>query len=125
MSKKKFSFKRRIRSFGFAFRGIGKLIKEEHNAWIHCFAALCVIVAGFCFGLSVMEWVAIVFAIGSVLAAEAFNTAIEALCDFASPAYQEAIKHTKDLAAGAVLIIAIAAAVVGLLIFIPKIMALC
>lgn len=65
------------------------------------------------------------FAIGSVLAAEAFNTAIEALCDFASPAYQEAIKHTKDLAAGAVLIVAIAAAVVGLLIFIPKIMALC
>lgn len=121
MNEKKFSLKKRARSFRYAFRGIRWLIKREHNAWIHCFAAICVVTAGLLFHLSVTEWIAVVFAIGSVLAAEAFNSAIEALSDFASPVYQEAIKHTKDLAAGAVLLIAIAAAIVGMLIFVPKI----
>ena len=72
-----------------------------------------------------MEWVAIVFAIGSVFAAEAVNSSIEALADLVSPGYNEAIKRTKDLAAGAVLILAIAAAVVGCLIFIPKLLYWC
>lgn len=67
-----------------------------------------------------MEWIAVIFAIGMVLAAEAVNSSIEALADLVSPDYNEAIKRTKDLAAGAVLILAIAAAIVGLLIFIPK-----
>lgn len=124
MNKKKFSLRRRVRSFKFAFRGISKLVSEEHNAWIHCFAAFITVIAGLYFQLSAMEWVAVTFAIGSVLAAEAFNTAIESLSDFASPVYQEAIKHTKDLAAGAVLLVAIAAAIVGLLIFVPKIIQL-
>ena len=70
------------------------------------------------------EWIAIVFAIGSVLAAEAVNSSIEALADLVSPEYNEAIKRTKDLAAGAVLILAISAAIVGLIIFIPKILTL-
>ena len=67
---------------------------------------------------------AVSFAIGMVLAAEAVNSSIEALCDLVSPGYNEAIKKAKDLAAGAVLILAIAAATVGLIIFIPKILAL-
>lgn len=116
-----FTWRNRMRSFKYAFRGIWLLVSKEHNAWIHCFIAICVIAAGFLFGLDRLEWIAIVFAIGMVLAAEAVNTAIEYLCDFVSPEYREAIKHTKDLAAGAVLILAMASMVIGALIFFPKI----
>ena len=70
--------------------------------------------------LSAEEWIVIAFAIGLVLAAEAINSSIEALADLVSPEYNEAIKRTKDLAAGAVLILAITAAIVGLIVFIPK-----
>lgn len=121
MKNEGFTFRKRIRSFGYAFNGIRLLITKEHNAWIHCFAAICVVIAGAVLGLSRMEWVAVVIVIGAVLAAEAVNSSIEALADLVSPEYNEAIKHTKDLAAGAVLLMAIAAAIVGLIIFIPKI----
>lgn len=116
-----FTLRKRLRSFRYAFHGIQLLIRYEHNAWIHCFAAVCVITAGFLTGLSAMEWIVVIFAIGMVLAAEAVNSSIEALADLVSPGYNEAIKRTKDLAAGAVLILAIAAAIVGLIIFIPRI----
>lgn len=115
-----FTFRKRIKSFRFAFNGIRLLITKEHNAWIHCFAAVCVLIAGALLGLSRMEWVAVAIVIGAVLAAEAVNSSIEALADLVSPEYNEAIKRTKDLAAGAVLLMAIAAAAVGLVIFIPK-----
>lgn len=117
-----FTFRKRIKSFQYAFNGIKLLITKEHNAWIHCFAAICVLIAGALLGLSRMEWVAVVIVIGAVLTAEAVNSSIEALADLVSPEYNEAIKRTKDLAAGAVLLMAIAAAIVGLIIFIPKIM---
>ena len=116
-----FTFRKRARSFKFAFNGIKLLITKEHNAWIHCFAAVCVLIAGMVFGLSRMEWIAVTIVIGAVLAAEAVNSSIEALADLVSPEYNEAIKRTKDLAAGAVLLMAIAAAIVGFIIFIPKI----
>lgn len=124
MEKKRFNMADRLRSFKYAGRGIARLIGREHNAWIHCAAAVCVVIAGFLFRLSGLEWVAVVLCIGAVLAAEGFNSAIEALCDRVSPEYDEAIKHAKDLAAGAVLIFAIMSVVVGLLIFIPKILSL-
>lgn len=120
-----FTFRKRLRSFGYAFNGIRLLITREHNAWIHCFVAVCVVVAGILLGLSETEWIAVVIVIGAVLAAEAVNSALEAIADFVSPEYNEAIKRTKDLAAGAVLIIAIAAAIVGGIIFFPKLIALC
>lgn len=116
-----FTLRKRLRSFRYAFHGIFLLVSQEANAWIHCFAAVCVIAAGFFFGISTMEWVAVVFAIGMVLAAEAVNSAVEALADRVTEDYDEAIKCTKDLASGAVLILAIAAAVIGCIIFIPKI----
>ena len=124
MKNEGFTLRKGLRSFKFAGNGIRLLITREHNAWIHCFAAVCVILAGWLIGLSSTEWIAIVFAIGSVLAAEAVNSSIEALADLVSPEYNEAIKRTKDLAAGAVLILAISAAIVGLIIFIPKILTL-
>lgn len=117
-----FTFRKRLASFKYAFNGIRLLIQKEHNAWIHCFAAICVIIAGLLFGLSEMEWIAIIIVIGAVLAGEAVNSSIEALADLVSPEYNEAIKRTKDLAAGAVLILAIAAAIVGIIIFLPKIL---
>lgn len=117
-----FTLRKRLKSFKFAFNGIKLLISKEHNAWIHSFAAVCVIIAGFLFDISKTEWIAVVFAIGTVLAAEAVNSSIEAIADLVSPGYNEAIKRTKDLAAGAVLILAISAAIVGLIIFVPKIM---
>lgn len=116
-----FTLRKRLRSFGYAFHGICLLITQEANAWIHCFAAVCVVVAGFFFGISVSEWIAVIFAIGMVLAAEAVNSAVEALADRVTQEYDEAIKRTKDLASGAVLILAIAAAIIGCIIFIPKI----
>lgn len=115
-----FTFHKRLASFRYAFNGIRLLIQKEHNAWIHCFAAICVIGAGIFLGLSSMEWIAVSIVIGAVLAAEAINSAIEALADLVSPEYNAAIKKTKDLAAGAVLITAIAAAIVGFIIFLPK-----
>lgn len=116
-----FTLKKRLRSFKFAFNGIKLLIRNEHNAWIHCFAAICVTIAGFYFNISSTEWIAVIFAIGTVLAAEAVNSSIEAFADLVSPEYNDAIKKTKDLAAGAVLILAISAAIVGIIIFVPKI----
>lgn len=115
-----FTFRKRLASFRYAFNGIRLLIQKEHNAWIHCFATICVVIAGLFFGLSKMEWAAVVIVIGAVLSAEAVNSAIESLSDLVSPEYNEAIKKTKDLAAGAVLITAIAAAIVGIIIFFPK-----
>lgn len=119
-----FTFRKRLRSFRYAFNGIRLLISKEHNAWIHCFATVCVVIAGFLLEISKMEWIACMIVIGAVLAAEAVNSAVEALADFVSPEYNEAIKRTKDLAAGAVLLMAMAAAVVGGIIFFPKLIAL-
>ena len=86
-----FTFRKRLRSFRYAFNGIRLLITKEHNAWIHCFAAVCVVIAGVLLGLSRMEWVAVVIVFGAVLAAEAVNSALEAIADFVSPDYSEAI----------------------------------
>lgn len=115
-----FTFRKRLRSFAYAFNGIRLLIQNEPNAWIHCAAAISAVALGFVLQISHLEWIAIVVVIGMVLAAEAVNSSIEALADLVSPEYNEAIKRTKDLAAGAVLLVAIAAAVVGCIIFIPK-----
>ncbi|MDR3269092.1 MAG: diacylglycerol kinase family protein [Tannerella sp.] len=121
---KKLSVRRLIKSFGYAFYGIRLMILQEQNARIHLLATCCVVFAGCCFRLSVSEWATIVIAIGCVISAETFNTSIEALSDMVSPEYSENIKQVKDFAAGAVLIVAIAAIITGLLIFLPKVIAL-
>ena len=120
MKKEKFSWKKRARSFRYAFAGIRSLIATEHNAWIHCAAAVCAIAAGAVLRISPTEWIIVILCIGGVLAAEAFNSAIEAIADRVSPEYDEAIKRAKDLAAAAVLLTAAAAATAGLIIFVPK-----
>lgn len=110
-----------FKSFRCAFAGLWTLLKSERNAKIHCLAAILVVASGFFFHISTHEWFAIIFAIGSVFTAEAFNSAIERLSDVISPGWNSLIGQAKDLAAAAVLVSAIAAAAAGLIIFIPKI----
>lgn len=117
----KFSWKKRGLSFKYALTGLKSFITKEHNAWIHTGATAFVLILGFTFHLSFYEWIAIVFCIGLVFAAEAFNTAIERLVNLVSPEFNRAAGDVKDIAAGAVLICAVTAAIIGLLIFLPKV----
>ena len=125
MDTNRFSIKRRLKSFRYAFSGLRVLVREEHNARIHLFATVCVIVMGVAFRISCTEWMAVAFAIGLVFGMEAVNSAVENICDFVCPERDARIKKIKDLAAAAVLLSAIAALAVGLFIFIPKIMSIC
>ncbi len=111
----------RLKSFKYACNGFWILVKDEPNSRIHLSAAVIVIFFGFYFHLSVHEWIAIIFAIGLVIVAEVFNTAIEGVSDFISPGYNDKIKKIKDLAAAGVLVGALAALAIGLIVFIPKI----
>lgn len=106
--------------FKYALAGLRVMFKEERNARIHLFFTLFAVLGGFYFRLSLLEWVSIVFAIGLVFSLELINTAIENLADFVHPDRHEKIKKIKDLAAGAVLVGAICAFIVGLLIFWQK-----
>lgn len=118
-----FSVVKRAKSFTHAGRGIFLLIKTTHNIWIQCAMLVAVIAAGFYFGISQIEWALVVFAAGLVLAAEAFNTAIEIDIDLTSAQYHPYARDTKDVAAGAVLIACVTAAIIGLLIFGPYLLA--
>ena len=111
--------RKRIKSFGYAFKGIASLLKREHNAWIHCIAIIVVTLAGLHFGITRTEGCIVCLCFGMVLAAEGFNTAIERLVDLVSPDFHPVAGDVKDVAAGAVLICAIAAAIIGMIIFIP------
>lgn len=124
MNDNRFSWRARARSFRYAAEGIIALIKGEHNARIHCAAMIIVIVLGLWLRLERWEWVAVSLCIGGVLMAEGFNSAIEALADKTCRTPDPLIKRAKDIAAGSVLLFAIAAAAVGLLIFLPKLWAL-
>ena len=80
---KAFSFRGLIRSFRYAFTGIWTMLKSQQNAWIHAFASIAVITAGFLFSITFAEWCWLLLAIMSVWVAESFNTAIEFLADVA------------------------------------------
>lgn len=111
----------RSRSFQNAFQGIWFNLRNEPNFLIQLSVALLVVVAGFFFSLGRAEWTMVVLAIGSVLAAEAMNTAVEKICDRFLDAHDLHVKRIKDSAAAAVLIISIAAAIVGILVFLPHV----
>lgn len=121
----RFSWRARGRSFKFAFRGIGILFRDEHNARIHGCVAVAVVIAGFLFGISVSEWGVVCLAIGLVLALEAVNSAIEALADHVSPEFAPLIGRAKDLGAAAVLLGVFGAVGAGLWIFLPKLLQIC
>ena len=116
-TKEEFSVVKRAKSFTHAGRGVVVFIKTTHNAWIHLLILVIALGLGFYFNITTTEWLILVLVAGFVLAAEAFNTAIEIDIDLTSPEQHPYAKDTKDVAAGAVLISAITALVVGIIIF--------
>lgn len=118
-AQKKFSLIARAKSANHAFRGIGIMIRSQHNAWVHIAIAILVIVLGFFFSITFAEWMMLIFAITIVIAAEAFNTALEIDIDLTSPTPHPFARDTKDVAAGAVLISVLGAVIIGLSIFVP------
>lgn len=115
--KRKSQLQTRINSFKYAFDGIADLFKTQVNARIHAFFISLVIGGGFFFNISKTEWLLCIIAMAMVLAAEAMNTALEYIVDLVSPEYNELAGKAKDAAAAAVLILAIAAIVIGFLVF--------
>jgi len=118
--KQKFSLRKRLKSFVYAFAGLKILQREEHNFRIHLLFAILAVATGFIMKISAMEWIAIVFAIGFVFVVEIFNTAIENITDFISPDEHPSIKRIKDMSAAGVLISTVTAMVIGLIVFLPK-----
>jgi diacylglycerol kinase (ATP) len=116
-TKDEFSLIKRARSFAHAGRGIVVFIKSTPNAWIHMGALVVVIWLGYFFGITRMEWVVLVFACGFVFVSEAFNTALEIDINLTSPEYHPYARDVKDVAAGAVLIAAVTALIIGAIIF--------
>ena len=108
-------------SFKYAFWGIYKSFKSERNMKIHIMAMIIVIALGIFMKLNKIEWCIITIAIVMVISAELFNTAIETVVDMVSPQKNPQAKLVKDIAAAAVLVLAIGAAVIGIIIFGPKI----
>ncbi len=112
-----FSFIKRAKSFTYAGRGLVVFVKSTHNAWIHLVILAVAISLGLYLHITVVEWMMLVLVGGFVLTAEAFNTAIEIDIDLTSPEYHPYARDTKDVAAGAVLIAATTALIVGVFIF--------
>lgn len=122
MDKSDWKIGKRIRSFGYAFKGI-KALFSQPNACIHAFVTAVVLLCGWWLKLAAWEWCVVILCIGGVLMAEAINTALEALCDKVSPERDPLIGRAKDIAAGAVLLFVLAAVSVGLIIYLPKFIA--
>jgi diacylglycerol kinase (ATP) len=117
-----FSVRRRARSFLFAFRGVRRVLLTQPNARIHAAATVLVVVAGALLGVSRLDWALLVLAMGAVWSAEAFNTAVEALGDAVASEPHPLVGPAKDAAAGAVLVAAVCAALVGGLVFVPRLL---
>lgn len=120
MKSGKFSIQARLRSFTHAFRGLWWLIRDEHNSWIHLAIVAILVPACFILNISLTEWMIIILCIGLVLSLELINSAIERMADKISPHQDADIGKIKDIAAAAVLISAIASAIIGLIILVPK-----
>ena len=119
---KAFSISDRLKSMGHALRGIAVMVRSQHNTWVHAVATALVITAGVYFELQPTEWQVIILAMIGVWVSESLNTAFEFICDVASPEFHPLVEKAKDVAAGAVLLSAIGAAVIGVMIFWPKLL---
>ncbi len=118
--KKKSWLNGRIKSFRYAIQGLVTIAGSQQNFRIHLIIAFLVISAGLYSGLSGIEWCIILLTICLVLSLEAINTALEYFTDLLSPEYSDKAGKVKDIAAGSVLIAAIASVCVGLIIFGPR-----
>ena len=115
--------RRRVASFGHAFRGVGSALRSELHLQFHAVASVAVLGLGLYFRLTATEWALVALAVASVWAAELFNTAIETLTNLVSPEYHPLAGKTKDVAAAGVLLAALGALAVGACVFGPKIWA--
>ncbi|WP_144462887.1 diacylglycerol kinase family protein [Siminovitchia fortis] len=122
--KNPFSFGRLVDSFTYAIQGLWHAVKTEKNFQIHLTAALIVSICGFAFRLSKVEWLFILICIFGMFSLELLNSAIEKTIDLVTEEIRPLAKQAKDMAAGAVLIYAVMTVVIGLIIFIPKIVEL-
>ena len=113
-----------ISSFKYAFQGMFSALKTERNLKIHLTIMILVIIAGIVLKISKIEWIICIILFGLVIGGEMFNSAIETVVDIAMPDINPKAKFAKDAAAGAVLVFAIASAIIGFMIFGPKLIAL-
>ena len=120
MTKKESFLVNRLKSIGFAFKGVLLLLKTEASIQIQFAIAVILTIAGFYFNISSTDWILQILAIGLVMSIEGINTAIEEIADFIHPEHDTKIGFIKDVAAGAVFIAAVAAIIIGLIIYIPK-----
>ena len=109
----------RLRSVRYAVAGIAYMLRTQHNAWLHAAASAAVLVVGLALGVSAADWRWLIAAMALVWIAEAMNTAFEHLCDVVSPEFHASVQKSKDVAAGAVLLAAIAAAAIGASVLVP------
>ena len=119
MGQKRFTWKGRARSFGFAFAGLKYVFATQHNFLLQVLISTAVIVFGLVLNVSANDWRWLIAAMGIVLVTETLNTAIELACDAVSDEFHTQIQKSKDIAAGAVLIAATAAAIIGVTVFWP------
>ena len=123
MSKKgseEFSLKKRSKSALYALNGLRVLFLEEHNSRIHIAIVIVVVTAGFLLKISNTEWLVVCILIALVFSLEIINSAIENICDYISPQWNEVIKKVKDLAAAAVFVSSVISVICGAIIFLPK-----
>ncbi|SFA95676.1 diacylglycerol kinase family protein [Bacillus sp. cl95] len=113
-----------MKSFGFAIEGITQGIKEEKNMRIHLFFSIIALSISIMLSLSSLEWVLIILCIGGMLALELVNSALERVVDMVTKEYHPLAKQAKDMAAGAVFLYAIISVIIGLIIFMPKLISL-
>lgn len=113
--------RKHVRSYKFALRGLAAIFLQQLNFRLELLISVVVIATGVILRINSIEWIVIVFAISLVLIAEALNSAVEAICDAVSRDFHKEIRHAKDIAAGSVLLAAIAAIIVGVIIFLPYI----
>jgi diacylglycerol kinase (ATP) len=116
----RFSIHSRAKSFLFAFEGVIHFFRKEHNAWLHLVATTAVAVMGILLRVTRSETIALVIAVALVWICEILNTCVEKTMDMITTEYDTRVKHIKDLSAGAVLVAAAAAAIIGLVVFLPK-----
>lgn len=121
---KKRGFKRFIKSFGYSIEGLKYAYKYEQSMTIHFTMVIFVIAAGFFLKISLFEWLICFMLMGLVMATELINTSIEAVVDLTCPEIHPLAKIAKDTASAAVFVFSVVAAISGLIIFIPKIIAL-
>ena len=122
--KKQKGIKKFLLSFTYPIKGLKYAYRNEQNLAVEVGIALIVLIAGFLFKISLSEWGVLALTIGMVISGELFNTAIEAVVDLVTEEYHPLAKVAKDTSAAAVFIIAIVSIVVGIVIFVPKIIAL-